>query len=56
MATGIIPGHARGSRSDHAELSLRIRSAGLLERRTAYYVATFTLTSSPSAPRGWLSC
>jgi fatty acid desaturase len=34
----------RDHRSDYAELSLRIRAAGLLERRTRYYVATFALT------------
>jgi fatty acid desaturase len=34
----------RESRSDYAELSSRIRSAGLLEPRTAYYVAKFSLT------------
>jgi fatty acid desaturase len=38
------PRPARSSRSDFAELSSRIRSAGLLERRTAYYVTKFTLT------------
>jgi fatty acid desaturase len=44
MTTDILPGRAHGSRSDYAELSSRIRSAGLLERRTAYYLAKFTLT------------
>jgi fatty acid desaturase len=44
MATPVIPRHARESRSDYAELSARIRSAGLLERRTAYYIAVFSLT------------
>jgi fatty acid desaturase len=44
MTTDIIPRPARGSRSDYAELSSRIRAAGLLERRTAYYIATFGLT------------
>jgi fatty acid desaturase len=37
-------GTARRTRSDYAELSDRIRAAGLLERRTAYYVAKFALT------------
>jgi fatty acid desaturase len=31
-------------RSDYADLSARIRAAGLLERRTGYYVAKFALT------------
>jgi fatty acid desaturase len=31
-------------RSDYADLSARIRAAGLLERRTGYYVAKFVLT------------
>jgi fatty acid desaturase len=44
MATTVIPQHARQSRSDYAELSARVRSAGLLERRTSYYIAKFTLT------------
>ena len=44
MSTHLIPRDARQRRSDYAELSSRIRSAGLLERRTAYYVAKFTLT------------
>jgi fatty acid desaturase len=44
MATPVIPRHTRESRSDYAELSARIRSAGLLERRTAYYIAKFSLT------------
>jgi fatty acid desaturase len=35
---------ARDRRSDYAELSSRIRSAGLLERRTSYYIAKFALT------------
>ena len=38
------PRPASGNRSDYAELSSRIRSPGLLQRRTAYYIATFTLT------------
>jgi fatty acid desaturase len=44
MATPVLPRHAGGSRSDYALLSARIRSAGLLERRTAYYTAKFTVT------------
>jgi fatty acid desaturase len=44
MSTHLIPRDARERRSDYAELSSRIRSAGLLERRTAYYIAKFTLT------------
>src|SRR5690348_10956195 len=44
MTTDLIARRAGSSRSDYAELSSRIRSAGLLERRTAYYIATFTLT------------
>jgi fatty acid desaturase len=44
MTTDLIPRPAHGSRSDYAELSSHIRSAGLLERRTGYYVAKFTLT------------
>ena len=35
---------ARDHRSDYADLSSRIRSAGLLGRRPGYYLATFTLT------------
>lgn len=37
-----MPGNARGS--DYAELSRRIRSAGLLDRRPGYYVAAFAAT------------
>ena len=44
MATPVIPQQAHPSRSDYAEMSLRIRSAGLLERRTSYYIAKFALT------------
>ena len=44
MSTHLIPRDARERRSDYAELSSRIHSAGLLPRRTAYYIAKFTLT------------
>jgi fatty acid desaturase len=44
MPTDTVQRSARGSRSDYAELSSRIRSAGLLERRTAYYIAKIGLT------------
>jgi fatty acid desaturase len=44
MTSDVIAPPVRGGRSDYAELSSRIRSAGLLERRTAYYIAKFTLT------------
>src|SRR4051794_26247325 len=44
MTNHVIPASARQSRSDYAELSSRIRSAGLLDRRTAYYIAKFALT------------
>jgi fatty acid desaturase len=44
VTTDVVPSSARGTRSDYAELSSRIRSAGLLERRTAYYIAKFALT------------
>src|SRR4051794_24691800 len=44
MTSHVILASARQSRSDYAELSARIRSAGLLERRTAYYIAKFSLT------------
>jgi fatty acid desaturase len=32
------------ARSDYADLSARVRAAGLLERRTGYYIAKFVLT------------
>jgi fatty acid desaturase len=54
MTTDIIPRPVRGSRSDYAELSSRIRSVGLLERRTAYYVAKFTLTWAAFGA-GWVA-
>jgi fatty acid desaturase len=38
------PAQTRRARSDYADLSARIRAAGLLERRTGYYVAKFALT------------
>lgn len=44
----------RRSRSDYAELSARIQEAGLLRRRTGYYVATFTLTLGAFAA-GWVA-
>jgi fatty acid desaturase len=44
MTAEIVPPSARESRSDYAELSSRIRSAGLLERRTSYYFAKFAVT------------
>jgi fatty acid desaturase len=44
MTTDVTLADARVRRSDYAELSSRIRSAGLLERRTSYYIATYTLT------------
>jgi fatty acid desaturase len=48
------PRPARGSRSDYAQLSSRIRSAGLLQRRTGYYVAKFALTWAAFAA-GWVA-
>jgi fatty acid desaturase len=44
LSTTVTPPRHRRTRSDYAELSSRVRAAGLLERRTGYYVATFTLT------------
>jgi fatty acid desaturase len=44
MTTDVIGDRVRPGPTDYAELSSRIRSAGLLERRTAYYLATFALT------------
>src|SRR6185312_6551607 len=44
MTSDVIAPPIRGGRSDYAELSSQIRSAGLLERRTSYYIAKFTLT------------
>ena len=44
MTAEIVPPSARESRSDYAELSSRIRSAGPLERRTSYYFAKFAVT------------
>ncbi|MGK5115587.1 fatty acid desaturase family protein [Geodermatophilus sp. CPCC 205506] len=44
----------RAGRSDYAELSSRIRAAGLLERRTGYYVAKYSLTWLVFAA-GWLA-
>jgi fatty acid desaturase len=44
MSTHFILKDVRERRSDYAELSSQIRSAGLLERRTSYYIAKFTLT------------
>ena len=43
----------RTGRSDYAELSSRIRAAGLLDRRTGYYVARYSLTWLVFAA-GWL--
>jgi fatty acid desaturase len=40
------------ARSDYADLSARVRSAGLLDRRTGYYAAKFTLTLAAFAA-GW---
>jgi len=48
------PRSVRGGRSDYFELSLRIRSAGLLARRTAYYIAKFILTQATFAA-GWVA-
>lgn len=42
------------SRSDYSELSARVRYAGLLERRTGYYVAKFVLTLGAFAA-GWVA-
>ena len=53
MTTDVIPRRAGSSRSDYAELSSRIRAAGLLERRTAHYIALFTLTWAAFGA-GWL--
>ena len=44
MTATAVPPRARRSTSDYAELSARIRSAGLLQRRTGYYVAKFAAT------------
>ena len=44
MTSDVMPQRAGGTRTDYAELSSRIRGAGLLERRTGYYLAKFTLT------------
>src|SRR5689334_24188756 len=44
MTTDVRPQRASGTRTDYAELSSRIRGAGLLDRRTGYYLATFALT------------
>ncbi len=44
MTAAVTLRPARDSRSDYAELSSRVRSAGLLERCTAYYLAKITLT------------
>ena len=41
-------------RSDYAELSARVRAAGLLERRTGYYVAKFAVTLGAFAA-GWVA-
>ena len=54
MTTQLIAHDAREHRSDYAELSSRIRAAGLLERRTAYYIATFTLTWAAFGA-GWVA-
>lgn len=48
---GLAP--PRRSASDYAELSSRIRAAGLLARRPGYYLATFTLTLTAFAG-GWV--
>ena len=52
-ATATVPLPHR-SRSDYAELSERIRSAGLLKRRPGYYTAKFALTLAAFAA-GWLA-
>ena len=44
MSTLDVPVRTRRGRSDYAELSGRVRAAGLLERRTGYYVGKFALT------------
>jgi fatty acid desaturase len=44
MTSDVMPQRASGTRTDYAELSSRIRGAGLLEPRTGYYLAKFTLT------------
>ncbi|WP_448626158.1 fatty acid desaturase family protein [Geodermatophilus sp. URMC 64] len=44
----------RGARSDYADLSARIKAAGLLERRTGYYVVKFALTLGLFAA-GWVA-
>jgi fatty acid desaturase len=44
LTTIDAPVRTRQGRSDYADLSARIREAGLLERRTGYYVAKFALT------------
>ena len=44
----------RRTRSDYADLSARIKDAGLMERRPAYYVLKFTLTLGLFAG-GWVA-
>jgi fatty acid desaturase len=44
----------RRTRSDYADLSARIKSAGLLARRPGYYTAKFTLTLAAFAA-GWVA-
>ena len=41
-------------RSDYAELSARVKDAGLMERRTGYYIAKFALTLGAFAA-GWVA-
>jgi fatty acid desaturase len=52
MSSTVTLAPPRRSRSDYAELSARIRDAGLLERRPGYYAATFALTLAVFAA-GW---
>ncbi|MGY1604396.1 fatty acid desaturase family protein [Geodermatophilus sp. SYSU D00815] len=54
MSSTVAPAPPRRTRSDYAELSSRIRAAGLLERRPAYYTAKFALTLAAFAA-GWVA-
>jgi fatty acid desaturase len=44
VTADVLTRPARAGRSDYADLSSRVRSAGLLDRRPAYYVAKYALT------------
>ena len=53
MSATVRPSRPQRTRSDYAELSSRVRAAGLLERRTGYYVAKFGLTLAAFCA-GWV--